>query len=54
MDLPNRALHSLYVIAIRRAKADEEARRKAEKEGKPPPLPSNVDMNDIGEAMGMG
>ena len=50
MELPNRALHSLYVIAVNRAKADEEERLKAEHEGKPPPMPSNVDIDDLHEA----
>jgi len=51
MDLPNRALHSLYVIAVNRAKADEKEREKAKREGKPEPLPSNVDMDDMKDAL---
>lgn len=51
MELPNRALHSLYVIAVRRAKADEKAREEAKRQGKPEPLPSNVDMDDMKAAL---
>lgn len=51
MDLPNRALHRLYVIAVNRAKADEQARKDAERQGKPAPLPSNVDMDDMKDAL---
>lgn len=50
MELPNRALHTLYVIAVNRAKADEEERLQAERKGEPPPIPSNVDIDDLHEA----
>ena len=51
MDLPNRALHRLYVIAVNRAKADEEDRKNAEREGKPAPIPRNIDMDDMQDAL---